>query len=172
MNDEKRYMIVDKETGEVVGESYTKKEHPQTFKRILAFIVLYLLSLATRFVTYQYIRLVSWLLDKIYDLSKLVYYVILFFGGASAFGLLIWGFVLGANGMFSLSEKVIPSRKGSRYMVLGIVVAAFYLLSLIAMIAGISSDTSAQQYVWHIIIIIFFVVFAFYGKAQKSDEKD
>ena len=52
---EKRYYIVDKETGEVVGESNQRKP----FKRILAFIVLYLLSLATRFVTYFYIRFLS-----------------------------------------------------------------------------------------------------------------
>ena len=159
---EKRYYIVDKETGEVVGESNQRKP----FKRILAFIVLYLLSLATRFVTYFYIRFLSWVLGKIYDLSKLVYYVILFLGGASAFGLLIWGFILGSHVMYALPEKIIPSKKGTRYMVLGIGIAVFYLLSLISMIAGIATDRSGQQYLWHIIVIIFFTLFAFYGRSQ------
>jgi len=167
MDNDKQYYIVDKDTGDIIGET-RMKEPTRTGRRILAFIVLYLLSLITRFVTYQYIRLVLWLLDKIYGLSRLAYYLVLFFGGATAFGILIWAFMLGTHAMIGLPEKIVPSRKGARYMILGICVAAFYLVSLITMIAGIANNASGLQYIWHIIIIIFFVVFAFIGKSQAQ----
>ena len=160
-----RYYVVDKETGEVVGE--TNDRHP--FKRLLAFVVLYLLSLVTRFVTYWYITLVLRLLGRIYDLSRLAYYLVLFFGGTTALGLLVGGFMLGSHLMTTLPEKIIPSRKGLRYMVLGIGVASFYLISLISMLAGFGSSRTAVQYVWHIIVIIFFTVFAFIGKGIAQD---
>jgi len=159
----KQFYVVDKETGAIIGE--TNDRHP--FKRILAFIVLYLLSLFTRLVTYYYICLLSWLLDKIFDMSRLAYYLCLFFGGTTAIGILIMGFMLGAHLMYTIPEKIIPSRKGTRYFLLGIVVAVFYLVSMITMIAGISAS-SGRQYVWHVIVIIFFVVFAFFGRNQSN----
>lgn len=167
MENNSRYYVVDKETGEVVGETNSKKDPPHPFKRILAFVVLYVISLAVRFISYQYIRLVVWILDEIYGLNKLIYYIILFAGGATATGILIWILMLGAHIMILLPEKIIPSRKGVRYMVLGIIVAVFYLISLISMLTGFSSS-SALQYVWHIVVIIFFVVIIFMGKAQSE----
>ena len=134
-------------------------------KRFLSWVVLYLLSLVLRFLAFQYLRLVFYIHGAIYDFSRVLYFIIIYGGGCIGLGVMITGLVAGGKMMMSLSEKVMPSRKGTRYLVLGIIEIVVYLGSIITMIAGIAEDRSLFQYAWHIIMLIFYAIFAASGKA-------
>ena len=167
---EKQYYIVDKASGKVVGETNSPREPKRPFLCFLSWLVFYLCILITRFLAYQYLRLVFFIHGAIYDFSKILYFIIIYGGGCVGLGFLITLLVTGGRLSYALSEKVRPSEHGTRYLVIGVIICIGYLVSLITMIVGKAEDTSLFQYVWHIIVLLFSIGLSVFCKNAKKEQ--
>ena len=87
---EKRYLIVDKETGEVVNETNRKEEH-HPFLRVLSWIVLMILTTVFGYVVELYLMLAFWIYNEISQLSRALFIVLLISIGSTMFNIMLYG---------------------------------------------------------------------------------
>lgn len=126
-------------------------------RRFLACIVAVLMQGVVAFVASLAVSVVLWLLNAIHSLSALVFYIVLFFGGASALGALGSIAVFGSLAVHKVSNAVLSSREGERFSVAGWLTIVLYGLGLIANIycifRGIAEPNTAHSIVVCLIML-------------------
>lgn len=169
MND-KKYIVVDKETGEVVGETNTTKEPRRPFLTLLSWISL--IACATAFYYLQ--RLYLEILLRIYYYftnSRGALFIILLLGiDGTLIGVGIWLTFWGAAGTSMLSQKIRSSRRGTRYVIFGLIWGLFYILLIVMIIKGLAiPDLPWFTYAECGIMIAYSVLVVIFGKSQSVE---
>lgn len=166
----KRYIVVDKETGEVVGETNTTKAAPRPFLTLISWIVL--IACSTAFYSLQKIYLEILLrLYYYFSNSRGALFIILLLGiDGTLIGVGIWLTLMGAMGTSMLSQKIRPSRRGTRYVIFGLVWGLFYVLLIAMMIKGLAiPDVPWFSYAECGIMIAYSALVTIFGKSQSTE---
>lgn len=139
-------------------ETPTNK-NDNVFKRILSWIVLIVCFELMLFLYSVIFVLAEPVLIIFNSLSTIWKYAVILLGVSSfVFGLIFLPFTVGIPFVISLSEKVCPSEKGTRYLVFGILTLLNYSL---AFIKGISEHQILYSYLFFALLGIALI---FYGK--------
>ena len=97
-------------------------------------------------------------ISKLYNqLSAFLKLIVLFIGGSSILGLTIAPLLYGIPITYHASEAVCPSRKGDRYVVMGVIIALTFVLNLIS---GFALDD--------LLYTIYGIALIFYGRSKSS----
>lgn len=165
MEKESPYLIVDKATGEVVGEIAhpPQKHHP--FKTALAwlvtFVCIFISQAAVGFLLELTMRLYLLILRS--DGFILTVLTVALF--AAFISALIVLFKLGFRASFFFPEHILPSPKGLRYLLLSI---AFFMFDALVIVVGIISlsnpslgiSASSADIIYYVLFLSFVIYFA------------
>lgn len=120
------------EYGKQTQEQVSNPERrPSFFRRLLSWVVLILCEFIVMNLSDIVVRLIVRAFRAINSLHEGLFWTVVILGGAAVIGIYI-GISAGGNWLVvDLSERVCKSKKGARYIVLGVLMVILYALPLV-----------------------------------------
>ena len=107
------------------------------------------------------------LASRLYESSRGIFWLIIIAGGSFGLGLAWFLFNYAIAFCISISEKIQPSVKGTRYKTAAIIMACLFLLDLIAcIVTNLTGIQLAIQIVFDVLVIIMSFVLFILGKKE------
>lgn len=140
-------------------------------KRVLSWVVLVVVSFAFNYVQSILWRLFTALASWLYGASSVAFWVAVVIIGSGIF----WGaFVIigvAANFIAMLSQKIRKSKKGTRYIVLGVWYVLYNVVSIILLIKGIIiANGKLEYFLAYGTMIVYGIVLSISGKGIADND--
>lgn len=113
------------------------------------------------------VRLVGMVFSELHRLSPILYYAALFFGGLTVLGILIGIVFYGSGIAVALSEKIFPSSRGMRYIVIGLLWVFWFGFILIGYAVGYVRGGSIAENIASLIAAIVYVIFGYFATQRE-----
>ena len=136
-------------------------------KRFLSWLVLLICFYILLSIEGIALYLVGLVLSEINRLSKVLYWAAIILGGSTVVGFFSWVMFGGTSLVVKASQLVWRSKRGTRYIVLGAVYAAIYVLLAIGLLAGYARGGNVVDM---IIYCITSIALVFVGKSMAADD--
>jgi len=170
MND-KKYMVVDKETGEVVGETNDARERKHPVRRFLSWLALPACATAFYYIDGLFYQLVFRGVAALSHESAALRIIVYVLVGSTVIGALVYGTIICASATVLVSQLLRESARGTRYVVFAILWSLWYALMIFATINGIMQTTS-DLYLYLVCgtMIAYLLITAAVGKSKITAE--
>lgn len=169
---EKKYYIVDSETGEVVGEKPAEASMKSVALRVSSWLVVVVIEIVFNILSSFYSRFVFWLHSELSAFGTAIYVIALIAAGSTIIGAAFWVTLLGAEFTVEASEKVCKSKKGVRFVVISAIFMFYYALVFLAIIGRvILTDRPVELYLSLAITFLYLFIVATSGWNRDREEK-
>jgi hypothetical protein len=140
-------------------------------KRILSWIALWfgiaVTYLVINFVVYYSLRFAS----GIYENNRTLFWIIIFVGGSFGLGIAYYITAFSSATCVSLSNKIKPSEKGTRYLVAAIIMTVYSLLEIIYCFVMRFKGTGLAKQIIVDVLTIFLAFFLYCcGKSKLNED--
>lgn len=137
-------------------------------KRVLSWITLYVEGVAFYYILSLFLHLVFILNGFASSLGNVAYAILLICFATTAFGIYIWGTISLSALSIMLSNKVCITKKGTRYIVVGIIGIISYAINILCMITGyITTEQPVFFYLLFADMIVYYIAIIV---MRKTDE--
>ena len=139
-------------------------------KKLLSIIVLILCSALSVFAIVIAASLIFGLIQTIYDSSRALFWIVIFFGGS--FGLWIFWIIipLAADLSVRASQKISLSKKGLRYTIVGILIIVLYVLNLLGLIVNQNAHNLASAILTTVLLVFYSITLIMHGRETAQLE--
>ena len=158
---DRKVLIVDKETGEVIEER--SKYGP--FRRTLAFLVMVIEFWVFGFIVELVFRFLSWCFTQLSTLNGVFQVIIYLVLGSTIIGIALAPMFYGIPAMVSSSEGIAPSRNGARYIVFAVINGLF--CAVIVVLYFVTSHRFSLVYTY---LIIAAIIIGVVGKHVSKED--
>lgn len=122
-------------------------------KIFLSWIVLFLLSNVLFALIEVILKLILFVISQM-SVGEVLFWVLLIGGGGGVLSLIIWGSIAGSVGIAEITEKIYPSKKGTRYIVFGTIFVIWYLWCIVWFAQHYAGVTTLVQILAAVVCII------------------
>lgn len=139
-------------------------------KRFISWVVLALSLFVTgkiiQFIVYIGLEIAS----RLYDSSKGIFWLIIFGGGSFGLGIAYFFSFAAATYVIKISEKVYPSKNGTRYKVGAVIMGLLFTLDFIScFIVDLSGIGFTRQIILDIFAVFFSILLFIIGRVKDED---
>lgn len=141
-------------------------------KRVLSWFVLVICSYLSLFIINAVENLALMLAQYINDLNSFLFWAIILLGGSFGIGIAFTIARLLAVLNVFLSQRIMKSKNGVRYIVIGLTYVVMYACGLIMALLGVSlgKGSPLSQIIFCVSAIVFGAIIAICGKAKAEEE--
>lgn len=136
-------------------------------RRFLAWIVMFIGENVVLFLLNLALVLVRLVLNEIHRLSPILYWAAIIVGGMTILGILFGVAFYGALIAVKLSQLVWKSKKGTRYVVFGVLCIASYALTIILSLTHVMPNVDIVS---QVLFLLASCLFLFAGKTVSEEE--
>lgn len=136
-------------------------------KRLLSWVVAVVLEYILMIIVSFAAALTARAFNSIGQLSEGLFWLAVILGGTTVLGIFFWIVTVGNGAVVAASEKICPSNKGARYIVIGTLFIAFYGFLLWGTYIGAARGVSMLAEIVCIINAIVFLLIAHATNAEK-----
>lgn len=175
---DKQYMLVDKDTGEVIGEANlakkeSKPKERRPFMTLLSWVAMVACGTLFYYAAALFYRLVFWGIAALSNESAALRIIVIVLVGSTLLGVLGYGIIIGASMTVMVSSKVRKSQKGTRFIVFAVIYSLLYAAMIGLTVIGIMRGTPTNLHIYAICgtMIAYCVVVAIAGKNEMQEEQ-
>lgn len=149
------------------NETVITETKKSPIKRFLSWMTIFVESIIFYYILYLFLRIVFALNDFASNLGGVAYAILLVCFATTAFGAYIWGSISLSCLSVKISNKVCTTKKGTRYIAVGIIGIILYAINIFGMIAGYA--TSEQPVFFYLLfagMIIYYISMIIFRKTE------